>query len=261
MFETYLPPPEITTSLESLHLGYLYPYMMHWKTPLLVAILYIITILKINPAKPHSTPTKRSLHPRFKQLVVLHNLLLAGFSLWCTLSMLQGVIGNLWTHGWFDGICDIKFTLWNPTLFRVSYYFYLSKYYEFIDTAIILYKGRRASTLQIYHHAGAVVTMWAGCYYLAVPIAFFVIINAAIHSWMYVFYTLTAMGQRPRGKQWLTTCQIIQFIAGMGICVFYLVCPGCQGDRQKLAIYINLAYLFPLLGLFVGFFVKTYLKK
>ncbi|KAJ1997080.1 hypothetical protein GGI04_005533, partial [Coemansia thaxteri] len=134
-------------------------------------------------------------------------------------------------------------------------------YYEFIDTLIILYKGRKASTLQMYHHAGAVITMWAGCYYVAVPIAFFVIANSAIHAWMYTFYALTAAGMRPPGKRLLTSSQIFQFIFGISICLFYLFCPGCQDDRQKTAIYINLAYLFPLLSLFMSFFVNTYLSS
>ncbi|KAJ1825771.1 hypothetical protein LPJ56_002514 [Coemansia sp. RSA 2599] len=263
MLETYSPPPEITTSLDSFALGWLYPYAMHWKTPVAIAAMYTILIMKANPQKPaagRSEPLKRAQSPMFKRLVIMHNIVLALYSLWTFVSMVSGLVSNLRQHGMYHGICDTKFTMWNASLFRLSFYFYLSKYYEFIDTLIILYKGRKASTLQMYHHAGAVITMWAGCYYIAVPIAFFVIVNSAIHTWMYTFYALTASGIKPPGKRLLTSSQIFQFLFGISCCLFYLFCPGCENDRQKIAIYINLAYLFPLLGLFTSFFINTYLK-
>ncbi|KAJ1723703.1 hypothetical protein LPJ53_001984 [Coemansia erecta] len=264
MLERYAPPAEITTSLDSFALGWLYPYAMHWKTPLVIAATYTILIMRANPQKPATSKTDvpmRAKSPLFKGFVILHNIVLAVYSLWTFVSMVSGLVSNLRSQGMFGGICDTKFTMWNNSLFRLSFYFYLSKYYEFIDTLIILYKGRSASTLQMYHHAGAVITMWAGCYYIAVPIAFFVIVNSAIHTWMYTFYALTAYGIRPPGKRLLTSSQIFQFLFGISCCLFYLFCPGCENDRQKIAIYINLAYLFPLLSLFTKFFINTYLKK
>ncbi|KAJ1947531.1 hypothetical protein GGF37_000296 [Kickxella alabastrina] len=264
MFERYAPPAEITTSLDSFALGWLYPYAMHWKTPLVIAAAYTVLIMKANPQKPiaaKAQPLKRAQSPVFKRVVIGHNIILAVYSLWTLVSMVSGLVDNLRTHGLYEGVCDTKFTMWNAKLFRLSFYFYLSKYYEFIDTLIILYKGRKASTLQMYHHAGAVITMWAGCYFIAVPIAFFVIVNSAIHTWMYTFYALTAAGIRPPGKRLLTSSQIFQFIFGISCCLFYVFCPGCENGRQKIAIYINLAYLFPLLGLFSSFFVRTYLTN
>ncbi|KAJ1789365.1 hypothetical protein LPJ62_002460 [Coemansia sp. RSA 2167] len=264
MLERYFPPPEITIPLDSFALGWLYPYAMHWKAPLAIATAYILFVIRANPQKVVSgkaSPLKRAQSPVFKRLVIAHNIVLAVYSFWTLMSMTWGLIDNLRTYGWYEGICDLRFTMWNDNLFRLSYYFYLSKYYEFIDTLIILYKGRRASILQMYHHAGAVITMWAGCYYIAVPITFFVITNSAIHAWMYTFYALTAAGIRPPGKQLLTSSQIFQFLFGISCCLFYVLCPGCENDRQKLAIYINLAYLFPLLGLFVSFFSQTYLRN
>ncbi|KAJ1936176.1 hypothetical protein FBU59_005142 [Linderina macrospora] len=262
MLERYPTPHEIAVPLDSFPLGWLYPYAMHWKTPLFISSSYLMLISRINPQKPSisRTPLRRAQSPLFKNLVILHNVVLAVYSLWTFISMVYSLAINLATYGWRGGICDTGFTMWNDRLFQLSFYFYLSKYYEFIDTLIILFKGRRASTLQMYHHAGAVLTMWAGCYYTAVPITFFVITNSLIHTWMYVFYALAAAGIKPPGKKLLTSSQIFQFIFGISVCFFYLLYPGCQNDRQKTAIYMNLAYIFPLLGLFVAFFVKTYRK-
>ena len=74
--------------------------------------------------------------------------------------------------------------LWNDGLAFYGWIFYLSKFYEVLDTLIILAKGKPSSTLQTYHHAGAMMAMWAGIRYMANPIWIFVFVNAGIHAMM-----------------------------------------------------------------------------
>jgi GNS1/SUR4 family len=74
--------------------------------------------------------------------------------------------------------------IWNEGLAFYGWLFYLSKFYEVVDTLIILAKGRKSSFLQIYHHAGAIMCMWAGIRYMAPPIWMFVLLNSFIHIWM-----------------------------------------------------------------------------
>lgn len=74
--------------------------------------------------------------------------------------------------------------LWNQGLAYFGWIFYLSKFYEVVDTAIILAKGKKSSTLQTYHHAGAMMCMWAGIRYMAPPIWIFTLVNSAIHAMM-----------------------------------------------------------------------------
>jgi hypothetical protein len=74
--------------------------------------------------------------------------------------------------------------LWNQGLAYFGWIFYLSKFYEVVDTAIILAKGKKSSTLQTYHHAGAMMCMWAGIRYMAAPIWIFCLVNSAIHAMM-----------------------------------------------------------------------------
>ncbi|UNI14432.1 Very-long-chain 3-oxoacyl-CoA synthase [Purpureocillium takamizusanense] len=106
--------------------------------------------------------------------------------------------------------------LWNEGLAYYGWIFYLSKFYEVLDTFIILAKGKFSSTLQTYHHAGAMLCMWAGMRYMSAPIWMFVLINSFIHSLMYTYYTLTAFSIKvPMGvKRTLTTMQITQFLVG-----------------------------------------------
>jgi GNS1/SUR4 family len=106
--------------------------------------------------------------------------------------------------------------LWNQGLAYYGWIFYLSKFYEVIDTAIILAKGKKSSTLQTYHHTGAMLCMWAGIRYMGQPIWIFVLVNSFIHAMMYSYYTLTAFHIRvPNAiKRSLTTMQITQFVFG-----------------------------------------------
>lgn len=78
--------------------------------------------------------------------------------------------------------------LWNEGLAFYGWFFYLSKFYEVLDTVIILAKGKKSSTLQTYHHAGAMMCMWAGIRFMSPPIYTFVVMNSAIHALM-VGYT------------------------------------------------------------------------
>ncbi|KAH8433521.1 elongation of very long chain fatty acids protein [Aspergillus melleus] len=113
---------------------------------------------------------------------------------------------------------------WNGGLAYLGWIFYLSKFYEVLDTAIILAKGKKSSTLQTYHHAGAMMCMWAGIRYIAPPIWIFTLVNSAIHAMMYTYYTLTALRIRVPQliKRSLTSMQIMQFLLGTTMAASYL---------------------------------------
>jgi hypothetical protein len=74
--------------------------------------------------------------------------------------------------------------MWNEGLAYYGWIFYLSKFYEVLDTFIILAKGKQSSVLQTYHHAGAMLCMWAGMRFMSAPIWIFVLVNSFIHSLM-----------------------------------------------------------------------------
>ncbi|KAL7798138.1 fatty acid elongase [Trichoderma ceciliae] len=106
--------------------------------------------------------------------------------------------------------------MWNEGLDYYGWIFYLSKFYEVLDTFIILAKGKYSSTLQTYHHAGAMMCMWAGMRYMAIPIWIFCLFNSFIHALMYTYYTLSAFSFKiPTAmKRTLTSMQITQFVVG-----------------------------------------------
>ncbi|KAI7480460.1 hypothetical protein KC351_g7007 [Hortaea werneckii] len=114
--------------------------------------------------------------------------------------------------------------LWNEGLAFWGFIFYMSKFYEVMDTMIIIAKGKRSATLQTYHHAGAMLCMWAGIRFMSPPIWMFVFINSAIHAMMYTYFTLSALGYRvPQAlKRTLTSLQIAQFLFGASYAAMHL---------------------------------------
>lgn len=114
--------------------------------------------------------------------------------------------------------------IWNEGLAWWGWVFYLSKFYEVLDTAIIIMKGKRSSTLQTYHHAGAMLSMWSGIRYMSPPIWMFALVNSGIHAMMYTYYTVAALKIRVpnRIKRTLTTMQITQFLVGVAFAACHL---------------------------------------
>jgi len=92
--------------------------------------------------------------------------------------------------------------MWNEGLAFYGWLFYLSKFYEVFDTLIILAKGRKSSFLQTYHHAGAMMCMWAGIRYMSPPIWMFVLVNSGVHAimvslWSILPYTVLTSHSTP----------------------------------------------------------------
>ncbi|GAP89246.1 putative fatty acid elongase-like protein [Rosellinia necatrix] len=267
--------------------------------------------------KPWAISKTRAFHA----FVVLHNVFLAVYSAWTWYGMLRGLQNTIVSpngpDGWagtIDSFCkmngpaglknaqtynmasgtwaslsgiagspsrDQSGRLWNNGLAFYGWLFYISKFYEVFDTLIILAKGKFSSTLQTYHHAGAMMAMWAGMRYMSAPIWIFVFFNSAIHSLMYTYYTVTAFNIRVPTfiKRSLTSLQISQFIIGASAAmvhsfISYLVpvqtaASGTKYQKvdcidttgQTFAIWLNVFYLAPLTYLFVSFFIASYLRR
>ncbi|KAF9179866.1 hypothetical protein BGZ51_006470 [Haplosporangium sp. Z 767] len=250
-----------------------YDFFMDWKTPLAIAATYTVAVGLFNPkvgkvsrvvaksanAKPAEKTQSGAAMTAF---VFVHNLILCVYSGITFYNMFPAMVRNFRTHTLFDAYCDTDRSLWNGSLGYWGYLFYLSKFYEVIDTIIIILKGRRSSLLQTYHHAGAMITMWSGINYQATPIWIFVVFNSFIHTVMYAYYAFTSIGFHPPGKKYLTSMQITQFLVGITIAVSYLFVPGCiRTPGAQMAVWINVGYLFPLTYLFVDFAKRTYSKR
>ncbi|KAI9230548.1 MAG: fatty acid elongase [Piptocephalis tieghemiana] len=248
-----------------------YELLMNPITPFGVATLYIALVLALNPSaskvrlsrveatRKGSSSSSSSSGPLMTAIVVLHNLLLCVYSAWSMIGAWNMMRDSFVQRPFWDAVCDPYGERWvDRGLFKYSYIFYLSKYYELIDTAIILAKGRRCSFLQAYHHAGVIPVMWINTLMGSSPVWIFVLFNSTVHTVMYFYYMFTALGIYIPGKQYLTRLQITQFLVGISLALSYIVFPKCLTPTQKTAVWGDVLYLLPLIYLFVDFARRTY---
>ncbi|GAA5824231.1 hypothetical protein JCM3770_004340 [Rhodotorula araucariae] len=294
-------PTGMPTAFEST-----YDLFLHPAVPLAFGVVYFAaakTLSHLQNGK-NRIPGKR-----WKTFVFAHNVFLALYSAWTFLGTAPQVFGAFWrgfaehgVAGLTHAFCDSSFAIWSSDSFsKFAYLFYLSKFYEIVDTAILLLKGKKVGMLQSYHHTGAIWTMYSAYVTQAMPIWLFVVFNSFIHSIMYTYYAFSTVALPfPRFlKKSLTRLQITQFLVGGSLAASYLFIQlpdlpsfptsteearahlssaassfeagvnalrregaTCLANNgQRLATIINCIYLVPLTYLFVAFFVKTYQKS
>lgn len=292
------------------YLTKLFLLTMNVATPMTIAIVYFSLVHYINPkiidrqiaqapdAKAKrlpAAPFKFTKKPWFKGFVILHNTFLCVYSVWTFVGMISAI--NNTKHlirmsfasnniklessfqSFFQTVCDIENGIFNldlpfKSLLLFGWLFYISKFYEVIDTMIILLKGKPSSLLQSYHHAGAMMCMWAGIRFQSPPIWIFVVFNSFIHSLMYFYFTLSCLKIRVPNlfKKVLTSMQITQFVVGGSLALLHSFIwftdvstnsmIGCiSTPDQALPIIINVSYLTPLTGLFAAFYIESYMKS
>jgi len=184
-----------------------------------------------------------------KVFIVTHNLFLQLYSVWTFFSLANAVLekGIRFEHSYYMN---------DPWINRLIFYFYLSKYYEYLDTFIIYAKGKRPIFLQKYHHIGAVICWHLGWFYKVDAVICASIANSFIHSIMYLYYLLIILKVKLNLiKPYITYLQVIQFFTGF-ISIYYFF-PNETG-WNKFIISIFLIYNLGLLILFLKFIKDNY---
>lgn len=199
-----------------------------------------------------------------RSFVALHNLALAVFSFVVAVFSWMAV----WNHGRQFGLhaiyCDTDGSLWSKADFgKWAVLFYLSKYYEFVDTWILILKGKKASFLQVYHHTGIAFIMWAAVCSQSAWLIFVVLLNSFIHTLMYMYFCAKTMAPKlhiPTAK-YLTMAQIGQFLTGI-TCTFGIFYLGetCDSESSRFALAMLHVYGYGLVGLFFAFAKRKYKK-
>jgi hypothetical protein len=260
--------------------SWLYQATLDWRFPVVVCIIYIVVVTWLSRVVLARTQVKKVESDGWtllKLAIVAHNVALTAFSAKVFYHTAPAVFFSFFRapslQHWF---CDTKGSMNESVLKFWTWVFFLSKYYELLDTAILLAKGRPSSFLQTYHHAGAIFSMWLLSASKAFGSWIFVVFNSFIHSFMYTYYTLTCLGYRPRWKQVMTYMQITQFLVGLPIASLYGAIPGCcpaavskddliasllgvSGYWSKfIAMSFNIAYVSYLVVLFLDFARRSY---
>lgn len=144
-----------------------------------------------------------------------------------------------------------------------TFLFTLSKVVELGDTAFIVLRKQPLIFLHWYHHITVLLYTWYSYAETSATGRWFITMNLFVHSWMYSYYALKAMGFSP--PKWIaitiTTLQLMQMIVGCVIVfVAYLYRQTNECNVSLYNIKFSMLMYFSYFILFARFFQQAYLS-
>jgi len=248
-----------------------YPFL-NWQFPVLSVLVYVAgkLILGFLCKKFHTTGESLP----FRIAVIMHNMMLCIYSCWTAYSAWSFVFHSYQKRGFLATYCDYDYQMWSNGLGYVNWLFYLSKVWEFVDTLILIVKQKPVSLLQFYHHCGALLSMWGLVVSRSPQTVIFACLNSVIHTIMYAYFTSAALKRPfPINRSTITQLQLAQFFVGWAAgtpTLFAMVginsfgrsdwIGKCTTEAAAFASFFTSLYLFPLVILFIQFYVKNYIN-
>jgi len=237
-----------------------------WEIPMSTAFGYLVVVWVLKKIMTNRKPFG------LKFFLILHNSFMCVWSFIMALGMGYYLIYDLLEKvnyspaAYYETLTcdhDQKFTNKGGFYFWV-YIFYISKYYELVDTVFICLKKRPLIFLHVYHHFMTLILVWVCLEYK--PVAQWVaeFTNAIVHTPMYFYYLLAVLKIKFPGKQMITIGQIIQFIVN-NIAHAYAwyehnlngkQCSGGDSGANEFGFSVVNSYLI----LFIMFFIDTYIR-
>merc|ERR1712217_254476 len=153
----------------------------------------------------------------FKAFTAMHNTFLTILSLCMACGAATALLGRYREEG-FDGIFCSQRPAGTGLDGAVGFWLYLyygSKYLELVDTVLLCLKLKPTIPLHLYHHMVMLWLAWAALRYDWLEGSVWcTFVNSVIHTIMYSYYMLTALGYDVWWKKHLTATQIVQFMTG-----------------------------------------------
>lgn len=185
------------------------------------------------------------------------NLFLSTFSIWGALNSLPFIINSIYTEGVTSTI--INNNLWDKMLIPAML-FAPSKIVELGDTYFIAIRGRKIRFIHYFHHWITMLYCWHAHYYIGNGINAIAIccsMNYTVHSFMYTWYSISALGIRTPVwiKHSITIMQIVQMFIGLYIVLIANIYGKWYLNDFYGSLFATLMYSY-YCYLFSNFFVK-----
>eukprot|EP01125_Pyxidicula_operculata_P005918 TRINITY_DN2068_c0_g1_i2.p1 TRINITY_DN2068_c0_g1~~TRINITY_DN2068_c0_g1_i2.p1 ORF type:complete len:274 (+),score=46.02 TRINITY_DN2068_c0_g1_i2:834-1655(+) len=205
--------------------------------------------------------------PQFilKPLSMIHNFVMCAYSAYAMVGTTI-VLYNNWKSAGFDPlvpICDPD-RIMKVDMDYWMYTFYLSKFWEYIDTVLLIFRNKPVFPpsnpqyfLHVFHHSVTASIVW---FAWRVPFSAAWIgpfTNSFVHTLMYGYYLLTDLGMDRRwGGVLITPVQILQFI----VCMMSVMYDTFNLQKCKADGYA-IAWMLFTYSVFLYFFVVLLFEK
>ena len=150
-------------------------------------------------------------------ITIYHNIFMAIYSLLSFIYIVRETMTQNKLNTLEKSMCQ-DFEI-NSNLKFFIHFWYISKYLEWIDTLILIFRGKKTSTLQLIHHAFTPLLIYSNTYLNGLESYYHhgVITNSFVHTLMYCYFAFPNGFLRPY-RLWITKIQIIQH----AVCIFTL---------------------------------------
>jgi len=242
-------------------------YFSHWMFPVCSLTAYLIVIYSfqffMNSKYPASQSEGRPKGFELRTFTFVHNAFLCILSVFmATGNLIESIRLFLRSGGSLQAIfCDPEGTTTHGAINFWTYVFYLSKFYELIDTVLMVAKRRPLTFLHVYHHIITLALVYVAlCDKMALQWVA-VITNGYIHVLMYYYYAQSARGVTVSWKKYLTLLQITQFVLDLVIpqtYLYYLYGAQVTCSGSETVLWFGEGVILSFLILFIQFYSSTY---
>ena len=153
-------------------------------------------------------------------LQVAHNAIMFVYSLASTIAMGFGLFCHTDYSSFNEMICDGPNSLFKGFNSWILFCFLVSKMVEFIDTIFLVLGKHRLRFLHIYHHVITLPLSWVLYVDHNANGTICAWTNMFVHTPMYYYYTINALGGTVWWKKYITQIQITQFVFCMAVMVY-----------------------------------------
>jgi len=151
-------------------------------------------------------------------------------------------------------------------LLYLGYTYYISKFIDFLDTIyfVLRKKDSHVTPLHVFHHT--MMPFWCYIFFKFSTYTnngFIPLVNAFVHTIMYAYYALAALGPHMQPylwwKPWITIIQLVQFVLCTIHSLYMFFDTSCSCSKLLISFQIIHGVLF--FHLFFNFYKRTYWKS
>lgn len=187
-------------------------FMMSSPWPCLLTILVYYIFIKMGPSIMSGRKPME-----LRGALILYNTSMVLMSGYCGMQLLL----KYWLNGYSLGCQPIDYSsspnaVW---IARMCWLFYITKLLELLDTVFFVLRKKfsQVTFLHMSHHCLLPFATWCGTKFVGGGFStFFPMLNSFVHTIMYTYYGMSALGPRFQKylwwKKYMTRIQIIQFI-------------------------------------------------